>query len=164
MRNINFASKLNNLDLRSLTNHLMSSSHEGYNWNIEQTETAIARYKMFLWLQFLFPNTGLVPTPEIDRVWHTHILQDTYRYQQDCLDLYGYFLHHRSHTTAIDEHQQTAFTLTKTLFEQVFGIGTLSDINDNHQGACITLQAACVTLPKTPENAEKPNLQQPSNI
>jgi hypothetical protein len=83
MININFASKLNNLDLRSLTNHLMSSSHEGYNWNIEQTETAIARYKMFLWLQFLFPNTELVPTPEIDRVWHTHILQDTYRYQQN---------------------------------------------------------------------------------
>lgn len=35
----------------------------------------------------------LVPTRDIDTVWHYHIL-DTHKYASDCKVVFGYFLHH----------------------------------------------------------------------
>lgn len=40
-----------------------------------------------------YPDDIIVPTKEIDEVWHFHIL-DTLKYGKDCEDIFGKFLHH----------------------------------------------------------------------
>ena len=50
-------------------------------------------YKSFLWLSYTYPKMSLAPAKIIDDYWHIHIL-DTQRYQQDCHEIFGFFLHH----------------------------------------------------------------------
>ena len=87
-----FWSKVKSLDLGAIAYKLMYPD-EGFGWSKEQTTKAIARYKMFLLLVYLYPDSKIVPTKEIDRVWHQHIL-DTFKYNHDCQFLFGRFLHH----------------------------------------------------------------------
>jgi hypothetical protein len=159
MEIVTFFNKVNNLDWKSLAHKLTLCEH-GHGWTDKKTEVAIARYKMFLCLQYLFPNIELVPTQEIDEVWHTHILLNTYQYIQDCQHLYGYILHHRSTVGVTDEtqsqNQDTAFAFTLTLFREIFGVGVLRDA-EYEAAPCMILpvcvnpsleQSACLTLPK----------------
>ncbi|MEM7724932.1 MAG: glycine-rich domain-containing protein-like [Cyanobacteria bacterium P01_A01_bin.45] len=141
MKTLPFLEKLKSLDLENVAGKLMSCDH-GCGWTHRQTKRAIARYRMFLYLIFLFPDTTLSPTKEIDEVWHAHILVDTQRYMQDCLHLYGYILHHRTSnsTDSMDNHNhQKTFEQTKKLFEKVFGMGTFGDMNIAI-AACIDLR------------------------
>lgn len=118
-----FRNKLEQLDLKSIAYQLMHSADE--KWTFEQTNQAITRYSMFLCLIYLYPNRKLVPTPEIDRVWHHHIL-DTMKYAQDCEMLFGRFIHHFPYFgkrgKADRDNLYTAFAETKRLFQQHFGI------------------------------------------
>ena len=63
----------------------------------------------------------LVPTLEIDEFWHNHILY-TQRYTEDCLNIFGHYLHHEpaEPTTtdwlAIKDH----FEKTKALYLKEF--------------------------------------------
>ncbi|AFY99357.1 glycine-rich domain-containing protein [Calothrix sp. PCC 6303] len=155
----NFFRKLNQLDFRAISKKLTSNT-ENFQWTEEETKSAIHLYKMFLCLHFLFPNTELVPTVEIDRVWHTHILLNTAKYIEDCQELYGYILHHYS--PADDDleishkFQKTAFDLTKHLFLEIFGIDICHNVA-YHQGRCLILpqhfpqlqRSACLTIPKS---------------
>lgn len=153
-----FTNKLDDLNWQPVAQKLMSKKN-GNGWTEAETQAAIARYKMFLTIHFLFPDKELVPTQEIDEVWHTHILLNTAQYFQDCQHLFGHFLHHRS-ADEIDEteaqHQEAAFAATCNLFERVFGIGALGDTNSS-AAACLSLpihpspaliSAACLTIPK----------------
>ncbi len=142
-----FLDKLNSLNLQSVANKLISSEY-GHAWTIQQTNIAINRYKMFLYLQFIFPDMELVPTKEIDEVWHAHILVDTSVYIKDCQNLFGYILHHRFTVQEItvqeqvscqDANQKSAFDTTKILFEQLFGLGVLGNTE--------IAVAPCVDLP-----------------
>jgi hypothetical protein len=143
-----FLYKLNSLDLQTVARKLMYKSN-GSGWTFQQTEVAIARYKMFLHLQFLFPDTPLVPTKEIDQVWHAHIL-DTRRYSNDCKNLFGYFLHHSSDEMQ-PQNQHTAFVLTQALFDKFFGVAILEDIQ---AAPCVSLPvSACLSLPQ-PSNTQ----------
>jgi len=158
MNVITFVEKLHNLDLQPVGQKLMSNE-QGTGWTEEKTQVAIARYKMFLLLHFLFPHISLVPTQEIDEVWHTHILLNTRQYFQDCQHLFGDILHHYSPAEvdkAERQHQETAFSVTLNLFEEVFGVGVLGD-TQAQTAACLSLpiaphqpliNAACLTLPK----------------
>jgi hypothetical protein len=138
-----FLYKLNNLDLQRVARKLMYKS-DGCGLTFQETEAAIARYKMFLHLQFLFPDTQLVPTQEIDEVWHAHILADTRRYIQDCENLFGYILHHSSDEMQ-PQNQDTAFALTQSMFEKFFGVVILEDIQ---AAPCVSLPiSACATVP-----------------
>lgn len=136
-----FFSKLNQLDLQLVAQKLMSFNN-GNGWTVQKSESAINLYKMFLCLHFLFPDIELVPTKEIDEVWHTHILLNTYKYIQDCQELYGYIFHHYS----VDEisnvqyqNRETAIAVTNFLFENLFGVSVWG--NSKYQ------LAACITIP-----------------
>ncbi len=149
-----FFNKLNKLDLQPVAKKLMSFNN-GHGWTTQQTELAISLYKMFLCLHFLFPNIELVPTQEIDEVWHTHILLNTYQYIQDCQKLFGYILHHYS---PVDEtsspYQQTVKEVTKLLLE-FFGVSILKNSQDQLAAYLILplynrslRRSACMTIPK----------------
>lgn len=150
-----FPEKLKSLDLRLIAQKLMYPDY-GQGWRQSQVESAIARYKMFLHLLFLYPNSTIVPTQEIDQVWHQHIL-DTRKYAQDCQWLFGYFVHHYPYfgmgSDAEKQALETAFADTQTLFAEHFGIdlieGSYGFQDDcaifftgqaNQPSACIELQ------------------------
>lgn len=154
---INFSDKLNQLDWQAQAIYKkLVSDNETFQWTKEDVKSAISLYEMFLCLHFLFPNTELVPTPEIDRVWHIHILLNTAKYIQDCQRLYGYILHHYSSSDDnLEISQQVAFSLTKHLFLEIFGVDICQN-RASYQGSCLILpqhlpqlqRNACLTIPK----------------
>lgn len=119
-----FIGKLKQLDLRSIAYELMHGS-EGEKLTFEQTKQALNHYSMFLCLINLYPDRKLVPTQEIDRVWHYHIL-DTMKYAEDCQMLFGRFIHHFPYFgkrgKADKKNVCTAFRETQKLFQQHFNI------------------------------------------
>ncbi len=72
-------------------------SEDGKGWSRERAEATVGEYRKFLVLvgEALLQqdNEPVVPWGGVDDVWHAHIL-DTEKYQQDCNDLFGRFLHH----------------------------------------------------------------------
>jgi len=122
-----FWEKLKKLDLSQIACKLMH-----YGWPRQKIARSLMRYLMFLTLVYLYPNTVLVPTQEIDRVWHCHILH-TRKYRQDCEMLFGYFIDHEPETNRKQGEGYSgltsAFAQTRSLFEHHFGEGTLDDLN-----------------------------------
>ena len=122
----NFSSKLQELDLEPIEKQLLQ-----YGWTRQQTTRAINRYKMFLSVVHLHPGTPLVPTQEIDIVWHCHILH-TRKYFQDCQMLFGRFIHHEPDVQASPHAEQlaldAAFAQTTALLVQYFGEAALDDV------------------------------------
>lgn len=123
-----FQKNIKALDLGPIAYNLMQGSGGG--WTREQTTRAIARYLMFLCLIYLYPNRPVVPTPEIDAVWHQHIL-DTSKYAADCQQLFGRFVHHFPYFGRRGQGDraslQAAFAETQALFEERFGSETLAE-------------------------------------
>jgi hypothetical protein len=118
-----FEEKLEQLDLEPIAFQLMHSGEA--EWTYQRTMQAIAQYKQFLYLIYLYPNHSLVPTQDIDRVWHHHIL-DTMKYAQDCQLLFGRFIHHFPYFGLRGESDrqnlQIAFKQTQALFQEHFGV------------------------------------------
>jgi hypothetical protein len=152
--NQTFQEKLEALDLKPIAYKLMHPDH-GQGWTRQQVDRAIANYKKFLHLLYIYPNSTVVPTQEIDQVWHQHIL-DTRKYAQDCQWLFGYFIHHYPYFAMGSDTQQqaleTAFSYTRTLFIEHFGIDVIQNTY-NFQEACAILpkgqlnqSSACIVL------------------
>lgn len=123
-KTIIFLRKLKQLDLGPIAYQLMHPE-KGCGWAKGDTIQAISRYKLFLLLAHLYPERKLVPTPEIDQVWHHHIL-DTVKYLEDCQFLFGYILHHFPYsglqTRSARQEQDQNFLHTQQLFKQHFGL------------------------------------------
>jgi len=126
-----FTENLKRLDLEPIAYKLMHPS-EGKGWTYQETKQAIAGYLNFLSLIHLYPNLSLVPTQEIDQVWHHHIL-DTMKYAQDCQMLFGYFVHHFPYfglRGESDRHNwQAAVEQTQVLFQEHFGGDAIKFVN-----------------------------------
>lgn len=78
------------LDLGYLATRLVDQ--EG--WSPEHVEEAVRRYKNFLVLLGKHPHELLAPAPDIDEIWHAHILH-TEEYTRDCEAIFGAYVHHR---------------------------------------------------------------------
>ncbi|MFB2938287.1 glycine-rich domain-containing protein-like [Aerosakkonemataceae cyanobacterium BLCC-F154] len=117
-----FRQKLKQLDLGPIAYKLMHRE-KGLGWTKARTKQAIARYLMFLSLIYLYPNQPIVPTAEIDQVWHHHIL-DTDKYAADCQMLFGEFIHHFPYYglrgICDRKNWQQAFAQTRLLFQKHF--------------------------------------------
>ena len=117
-----FIVKLTQLDLEPIAYRLINSNEE--KWNLEETKQAISHYLLFLLLIYLYPNSQLVPSQYIDRVWHYHII-DTIKYSEDCEMLFGRFIHHFPYfgkRGKMDRDKlKTAFESTQVLFQEHFG-------------------------------------------
>ncbi len=64
-------------------------------WSLDGVKDAIMQYKNFMYLLYKYHETGhkIVPSIEVDEIWHHHIL-DTRKYLSDCEKAYGFFMHH----------------------------------------------------------------------
>lgn len=135
-----FLQKAQQLDLSPIAYQLMQSQ-TGPRWTKAQTVKAIAQYLAFLYLADYYPNLQLVPSLEIDRVWHYHIL-DTQKYLEDCQFLFGYIVHHFPYLGLRGEpdrlNQSKAYVLSKVLFSRHFGKSFAEQ--DSPSGDCEPIQ------------------------
>ncbi len=111
------------LDLTMVKMKLMDKA-EGKGWDLDKVNDIEVRYKRFLFLNATVPDVDLVPTSDVDTMWHCHIL-DTQAYAVDCEKIFGEFFHHfpyfglRGPEDAAD--LQRAFKATCALYEETFG-------------------------------------------
>ena len=117
--------RLKNLNSLPAIAYKLMYPETGKGWTKEQTEKAIAHYVMFMALKHEYPNVEIVPSEEIDRVWHHHIL-DTQNYGADCQQVFGSFIHHFPYfgirSEADRQNLNTTFARTQALFKEHFGV------------------------------------------
>jgi hypothetical protein len=104
--------------------HKLMVSDEDEKWTFELCELAEREYKRFLTLIKIHPKLEIVPTKLMDKFWHQHIL-DTVAYRRDCLEVFGYFLHHFPYFGIYGKEDQEnlakTFEKTKSLYRICFG-------------------------------------------
>jgi hypothetical protein len=73
----------------------------------------------------LYPGTAIVPTRQLDHVWHTHML-DTAKYRTDCDHVFGHFMDHFPYPGLRGQDDRRArradFAQTRRLLREHFGI------------------------------------------
>ena len=88
--------RIEKLDLEPIKFKLVHGDSEP-EWDVAKTDRVEVEYKRFLVLNLKNKATGriqsVVPTKDVDKFWHTHIL-DTAKYAVDCQFCFGFFLHH----------------------------------------------------------------------
>lgn len=91
---------------------------------LEEVKDLTERYRNFLYLCGLYRGQIIVPTHEIDKIWHVHIL-DTEKYAEDCQEAFGYFLHHFPYLGLRGEQDEadhiTSFRESESLYIEHFG-------------------------------------------
>jgi hypothetical protein len=112
------------LDLEPIVYKLMHPEPGETGLSLAQADRDVALYRCFLKLCVLYPDAAIVPTRQLDRVWHTHML-DTAKYQADCEEVFGRFMHHFPYAGLRDEADRRAwledFVQTRRLFREHFG-------------------------------------------
>lgn len=119
-----FIARLSQIEFGCIAFKLMNPE-DGVAWSIEQVTQAIEQYRLFLILNYLYPDKIIVPSQTIDRVWHFHIL-DTEKYREDCDTLFGQFMQHYPYLGMKDESDRQslegAFNDTQALWVKHFGV------------------------------------------
>ncbi|MBP0016748.1 MAG: glycine-rich domain-containing protein-like [Cyanobacteria bacterium SBLK] len=117
-----FLEELKATDFEPIAYKLMNPD-EGKGLTLEETISAIEQYRRFLILKHFYPDRGIVPTREIDKAWHCHIL-DTVKYREDCQRLFGEVLEHFPYFGLRGEDDQKRlqqfFSESQSLFEKNF--------------------------------------------
>lgn len=89
----------------------------------QRLKTAADRYEKFLLLAARYRNADLIPTKEIDMMWHLHMLHPR-AYHKDCMNLFGDILDHDggfgSDPSEANEHLSTLHA-TRELWKKEFG-------------------------------------------
>jgi hypothetical protein len=92
-------------------------------WDEERVERALDEYRQFLALMLWHPEAFLVPSEDIDEVWHTHVLH-TARYEADCQTIFGRFQHHlptSDESEDVRDEPLQGRDETLQFFEEAFG-------------------------------------------
>jgi hypothetical protein len=121
---------INGLDFRMIKMKLMDTV-EGEGWSSEMAENAIEEYRKFLLMTKTLNSTEVVPSLYVDKVWHYHIL-DTHAYAEDCISVFGKFLHHFPYWGMRGEEDarslMDAWQSTLATYETVFGAKPSADM------------------------------------
>jgi hypothetical protein len=147
------------LDLEPVVYKLMHPEPGQTDLSLVRADQDVALYRCFLKLCVLYPGTTIVPTRQLDHVWHTHML-DTAKYRADCDQVLGRFLDHFPYFGLRGEDDRRAwrddFARTRRLFIEHFGveIGTqpAASACSNHGD----LSDCCVGCVKPPDVDARP--------
>lgn len=116
---------IDDLDLEPIVYKLTHPEPGEDGLTLAQADQDVTLYRCFLKLCARYPDTPIVPTRRIDRVWHAHIC-DTAKYRQDCETVFGGPLDHFPYLgmRGPDDEQALAdkFGATCDLFISEFGI------------------------------------------
>jgi hypothetical protein len=117
--------RVDELDLEPIIYKLLHPESGEGRLALAEADRDVELYRCFLKLCVLYPSTTIVPTREIDRVWHTHML-DTAKYRADCDRVFGQFLDHFPYAGLRGEDDRRAwradFARTRALFRDHFGV------------------------------------------
>ena len=134
---------IDELDLEPIAFKLVHPEPDETSMSVEQADDLIAKYRRFLKLCAMYPERSIVPSKEIDQVWHAHIL-DTAKYAADCDAIFGFLLHHFPYfglRGAADlEHLHGEATETRRLYMQHFG-------GDMFDGSIKNVDSSCSSAP-----------------
>ena len=93
-------------------------------WSLEGVRDAVNQYRNFMFILYKYQKKHkVVPSIEVDEIWHHHIL-DTRKYFLDCESVYGEYMHHfpyfgmRGNDDFID--LQDSFSSTQDLYFKHF--------------------------------------------
>jgi len=74
-------------------------------WTEDRAIKAVEGYKRYLAITKALDGFQLVPNADIDEIWHYHLM-DTRRYEKDCREIFGGFLHHYPYYGLLDEENE----------------------------------------------------------
>lgn len=115
-------SQVNDIDLEKLKWKLTQSTEA--DWDENTYVLAEQEYRRFLSIKKWNPKIEIVPTKLVDKLWHQHIL-DTHAYEEDCQNVFGYFLHHFPYFgiygQSDQQNLQVVFEQTQNLYREYFG-------------------------------------------
>ena len=111
------SSPVNEIHFTKIKNKLLKK-RASLKWSKQNVDEALELYQMFLFLCWKYPSKKIVPTFEINVVWHEHILQ-TKKYILDCEKVFGQYLHHNSNDFGI-RYLDKNFLETLALVEKEF--------------------------------------------
>ena len=118
-------SRIDALDLEPIVYKLLHPEPGERALSLASADAGVALYRCFLKLCVLYPGATIVPTRELDQVWHAHML-DTARYRADCDHVLGGFMDHFPYAGLRGEADRRAwredFAQTRRLFRERFGI------------------------------------------
>jgi hypothetical protein len=89
-------------------------------WNPDRIRDAVKEYSRFLMIHKAFPEETIFPPPDVDQIWHLHIL-DTLAYADDCARYFGSFLHHNPCFDRGQKENERIATTTCRLYAELFG-------------------------------------------
>lgn len=117
--------RVDELDLEPVVFKLMHPEPEEAGLSLGDADQAVALYRHFLKLCALYPGMTIVPTRQLDQVWHAHLL-DTAKYRDDCERVFGRFLDHFPYAGLRGPEDERAwreqFARTRDLFRRHFGV------------------------------------------
>lgn len=117
----NSRSYIDKLDLHYIVESMCSQKYSMPRWEMQDAIHCLKLYKNFLFLQKKHFPEKLVPSREIDEFWHNHILY-TRNYLQDCLNIFGHYLHHEPVSSNEDSQQLiNDYLKTKQYYFDEFG-------------------------------------------
>lgn len=101
----------------------LGDKDEGQGWSKQQGDEAELEYKRFLTLCRKH-GKGIVPTRQVDLIWHYHIL-DTRAYLKDSERVFGGYFHHYPYFGMRGEQDakdlESAFRVTQQRYLEAFG-------------------------------------------
>lgn len=108
----------------SMVKMKLQDADEGKGWTPAECEEAEVEYKRYLTLNMRYEDRAIVPTKQIDTMWHYHIL-DTRAYHKDCEAVFGEYFHHFPYFgmrgEEDEENLKASFFETVELYEGEFG-------------------------------------------
>lgn len=145
------AEQVQQIDLTMILKKIMEPAPEGKGWTIAKARIVEMWYRRYLSLVLKYgKQVKIVPNYLIDAMWHQHIL-DTAKYQQDCREVFGYFLHHYPYfgLNGDAKERDEAFEMTNHLYRVEFGEDCTSmckeddTLNPLHKGVLAEVAVGC---------------------
>lgn len=122
--------RLRELDLSGVRLKL-ADPLDGPGWDTAMIETIQRDYLRFLALCCAYPDEKIVPSRDVDKFWHQHIL-DTHAYAEDTRRVFGRFLHHNPYFGTAPqtcEDLESAYSMTRSLYRRHFGVSISSSVS-----------------------------------
>lgn len=108
--------------------------------NLDKIEV---EYRQFLYLIAKNPGQTVVPWSEaMDDFWHEHIL-DTAKYEKDCNEIFGRYIHHNPHLSVGSRPQVVAFAQTKKMYKDAFGGKVKNSSYSSHSDVSCSVMVFC---------------------
>lgn len=115
--------RLKNYSLDKPEHHIAISTKiaREHHWDLPYTKRVIEEYKKFVFLA-LTAGHLVVPSDEVDQVWHMHMLYTDEYWNVFCKEVLGRPLHHGPSTGGKQEHDKHTnwYKKTKETYQQVF--------------------------------------------